>query len=123
MFENELEVGELATGPKIVCALVRDPCVHRLVAPAPDDIERVPVSGLIAQVQEALRQPCATHLVFLAKFTAAAGSNQRDRGKAGRKVLRGRRMVAQTGDIGGIASCSLLAKRGARRRQQDKRPL
>src|SRR5919201_1056994 len=102
MLEDEVEVSLLPGAAQVFRASARADRLCRYSFPAGDD-RRCVAEGLVTRLDQSLRDAGAAELVFLAKFTARAGSDERDPVVIEYEMGGQRFLVAKTADVDRLA--------------------
>src|SRR5260370_11477971 len=103
MIQYELQVCQITVAPQKRRAFVFNPGVDGRFAPELDDIHGRTVLERVASSNQALRDPGAAHLVFLAKLASASGTDHGNVGKILSQVLGNSDVVSQAGKKSGLA--------------------
>src|SRR5439155_7864505 len=122
MFEDELQIPELAGVPEVLGTLPPGDGIDVSATPALDELAGRSVR-LVPSLDQIPGDPGAAPLVFLPKLTPSAGPDQRDPFVQTSHVLGLRSPVAKARRVSGLAARGLVDQTSAGARGEDHRAI
>ena len=123
MSQNEVQVAELARPPQEVDAAAAKARTRRSVAPTADNVGGLRTPGQMSPAHQSRGNPRATDLVFFPELTFASGADDGNPSVTLCQVARENGVIAKAPQIDGLTAGSLVNHLGARRGNQNERPV
>ena len=123
MSQNEVQVPKLTGAPQEIDAAAAKTRTGRSVAPTANNVSGLPAPGPMSSAHQRDGNPRATDLVFFPEFTLASGAYDGNARVTLCEISGENGVIAKRSQIDGFTSGCFVNQSGARRRDQNERPV
>jgi hypothetical protein len=123
MSQNEVQVPKLTGPPQEIDAAAAKTGTGRSVSPTADNVRGLPARGPVSSAHQSSGNPRAADLVFFPELTLASGAYDGNASVTLCQVSGENGVIAKGPQIDGFAAGCFVNQFGARRRNQNQRPM